>query len=159
MASGLSRSSQTTQWLQVFQEFTNYPMGSGFPGIYEQPNGFRDFQDSRNNPMAGLSFSRNSQTTQWLAPAFPEIHKQPNGWLQLFQKFMNNPMAGSSFPEIHEQPNGWLQLFQKFTNNPMAGFSFSRNSPTTQWLQVFQEFINNPMNCGEDLRSQSLQDL
>jgi hypothetical protein len=35
----------------------------------------------------------------------------------------------SGFPGIHEQPNGWLQLFQKFTNNPKAGFS--RYSPTT----------------------------
>jgi hypothetical protein len=72
----------------------NNPMDSGFPGIYEQPNGFRDFQDSRNNPVPGLSFSRNSQTAQ-----------------------------------------GWLQLFQVFTNNSMAS------------------------GCGEDLRSQSLQDL
>jgi hypothetical protein len=78
----------------------NNPMDSGCPGIYEQPNGFRDFQDSRNNPMPGLSFSRNSQTTQCLAEAFPEIHKQPNGWLQVFQIFTNNSMA-SGFPGIH----------------------------------------------------------
>jgi hypothetical protein len=50
--------------------------------------------------MPGLSFSRDSQTTQQLASAFPDIHKQPNGWLQLFQIFTNNSMA-SGFPGIH----------------------------------------------------------
>jgi hypothetical protein len=69
----------------------NNPMDAGFPGIYEQPNGFRDFQDSRNNPMPGLSFSRDSQTTQCLASAFPDIHQQLNGF-RFSRNSMNNPM-------------------------------------------------------------------
>jgi hypothetical protein len=98
MVSGFPGVHKQPNWLQVFQESTNNPMDSGVPGIYELPNQWlQDFQDSSNNPMPGLTFSRNSRTTQWLAPAFPEIHEQPNGLLQLFQKFTNNPMACSSF--------------------------------------------------------------
>jgi len=42
----------------------SHQMASGFPGVHKQLNGFR--------------FSRNSQTTQQI---------------QVFQEFMNNPMA------------------------------------------------------------------